>query len=124
MIESIEDYLNLSRLSLQLMTSSDQNIFTGNVPDGEVPYMTRFFTMCIGSCPCFPWFSLLGLHVQRMNRDYQADLNVTKVVTSTGPYEVDDTVTWVVTLWNNGPGQCHEHQRDRRCHGHLPGYSV
>ena len=33
----------------------------------------------------------------------QADLNVTKVVTSTGPYAINDTVTWVVTIWNNGP---------------------
>ena len=33
----------------------------------------------------------------------QADLNVTKVVSSTGPYAINDTVTWVVTVWNNGP---------------------
>ena len=33
----------------------------------------------------------------------QADLNVTKVVSSTGPYAVNDTVTWIVTVWNNGP---------------------
>ncbi|TFG91064.1 MAG: DUF11 domain-containing protein, partial [Candidatus Atribacteria bacterium] len=33
----------------------------------------------------------------------QADLNVTKVMSSTGPYAVNDTVTWVVTVWNNGP---------------------
>jgi uncharacterized repeat protein (TIGR01451 family) len=33
----------------------------------------------------------------------QADLNVTKVVSSTGPYAINDTVTWVVTIWNNGP---------------------
>jgi uncharacterized repeat protein (TIGR01451 family) len=33
-----------------------------------------------------------------------ADLNITKVVNSTGPYEIDDEVTWIVTLWNNGPG--------------------
>ncbi len=32
-----------------------------------------------------------------------ADLNVSKMVNSTGPYEPDDEVTWVVTLWNNGP---------------------
>jgi hypothetical protein len=25
-------------------------------------------------------------------------------VSSTGPYEIDDEVTWVVTVWNNGPG--------------------
>jgi len=33
----------------------------------------------------------------------QADLNVTKVVSSTGPCAINDTVTWVVTIWNNGP---------------------
>lgn len=32
-----------------------------------------------------------------------ADLNVSKMVNSTGPYEPGDNVTWVVTLWNNGP---------------------
>jgi len=33
----------------------------------------------------------------------QAELNVTKVVSSTGPYAVNDSVTWMVTVWNNGP---------------------
>ena len=33
----------------------------------------------------------------------KADLNVTKVVSSTGPYAVNDSVTWVVTVSNNGP---------------------
>ena len=33
----------------------------------------------------------------------QAELNVTKMVSSTGPYAVNDTVTWMVTVWNNGP---------------------
>ena len=32
-----------------------------------------------------------------------AELNVTKGVSSTGPYAVNDSVTWVVTVWNNGP---------------------
>jgi hypothetical protein len=32
-----------------------------------------------------------------------ADLNVTKVMSSTGPYAINDTITWVVTVWNNGP---------------------
>ena len=32
-----------------------------------------------------------------------ADLNVSKMVNSTGPYQPGDDVTWVVTLWNNGP---------------------
>ncbi len=32
-----------------------------------------------------------------------ADLNISKGVSSNGPYEIDDEVTWVVTVWNNGP---------------------
>ena len=32
-----------------------------------------------------------------------SDLNVTKEVTSTGPYEPGDDVEWLVTVWNNGP---------------------
>ncbi len=32
-----------------------------------------------------------------------ADLNVSKVMSSTGPYAINDTVIWVVTVWNNGP---------------------
>ncbi|MDD1695292.1 MAG: DUF11 domain-containing protein [Methanoregula sp.] len=35
--------------------------------------------------------------------ELKADLNVTKVVSSTGPYAINDTVTWVVTVSNNGP---------------------
>ena len=35
--------------------------------------------------------------------ELKADLNVTKVVSSTGSYAINDTVTWVVTVWNNGP---------------------
>jgi uncharacterized repeat protein (TIGR01451 family) len=34
----------------------------------------------------------------------QADLSISKTVTSTGPYNHGDNVTWVVTLHNNGPG--------------------
>jgi hypothetical protein len=33
----------------------------------------------------------------------QAALNVTKVVSPTGSYAINDTVTWDVTVWNNGP---------------------
>ena len=35
--------------------------------------------------------------------ELKADLNVTKVVSSTGSYAINDTLTWVVTVWNNGP---------------------
>jgi hypothetical protein len=33
----------------------------------------------------------------------QADLNVSKMVSSAGPYQINDEVTWAITLWNNGP---------------------
>ena len=33
-----------------------------------------------------------------------ADLNVTKVVSSTGPFRPGDDITWKITLWNTGPG--------------------
>ncbi len=33
----------------------------------------------------------------------KADLNVSKAVSSTGPYEINDTVTWAVILHNAGP---------------------
>ena len=52
---------------------------------------------------CFPWFSAIGIACAADDQGLQADLNVTKVVSSTGPYQTDDEVTWVVTLWNNGP---------------------
>jgi hypothetical protein len=32
-----------------------------------------------------------------------ADLNVSKAVSSTGPYAINDQVTWAITLKNNGP---------------------
>jgi len=32
-----------------------------------------------------------------------ADLNVSKMVSSAGPYQINDEVTWTITLWNNGP---------------------
>jgi uncharacterized repeat protein (TIGR01451 family) len=32
-----------------------------------------------------------------------ADLNVTKVVSSAGPFRPGDNITWKITLWNNGP---------------------
>jgi uncharacterized repeat protein (TIGR01451 family) len=65
--------------------------------------MTRFFTMCIGAVLLSMVFTI-GIACAADEQGFPTDLNVTKVVTSTGPYEIDDTVTWVVTLWNNGPG--------------------
>jgi uncharacterized repeat protein (TIGR01451 family) len=35
--------------------------------------------------------------------EMKADLNVSKVVSSTGPYDLSDEVTWAITLYNNGP---------------------
>jgi uncharacterized repeat protein (TIGR01451 family) len=46
----------------------------------------------------------IGIVCAADGNETQADLNVSKVVSSTGPYEIDDEVTWVVTVWNNGPG--------------------
>jgi uncharacterized repeat protein (TIGR01451 family) len=65
--------------------------------------MTRFFTLCIGAV-LFSLVFTIGIACAADEQGLPADLNVTKVVTSTGPYEIDDTVTWAVTLWNNGPG--------------------
>jgi len=45
----------------------------------------------------------LILMVTIVSAEDGADLNVTKVMSSTGPYAINDTVTWVVTVWNNGP---------------------
>ena len=59
--------------------------------------------MCIGAVLLSMVFTI-GIACAAEEQGLLTDLNVTKVVTSTGPYEVDDTVTWVVTLWNNGPG--------------------
>jgi uncharacterized repeat protein (TIGR01451 family) len=65
--------------------------------------MTRFFTICIGAVLLSLVFTI-GIACAADEQGLQTDLNVTKVVTSTGPFKVDDTVTWVITLWNNGPG--------------------
>jgi uncharacterized repeat protein (TIGR01451 family) len=59
--------------------------------------------MCIGAVLLALVFNI-GIACAADGQELQADLNVSKVVSSTGPYEIDDTVTWVVTLWNNGPG--------------------
>src|SRR5512139_3230455 len=32
-----------------------------------------------------------------------ANLSVSKELSPTGPFAVNDTVRWVVTVWNNGP---------------------
>jgi len=65
--------------------------------------MTRFFTMCIGAVLLSLVFTV-GIACAADEQGLPADLNVTKVITSTGPYDIDESVTWVVTLLNNGPG--------------------
>jgi uncharacterized repeat protein (TIGR01451 family) len=59
--------------------------------------------MCTGAVLLALVFTI-GIACAADGQGLQADLNVTKVVSSTGPYEIDDNVTWVVTLRNNGPG--------------------
>lgn len=65
--------------------------------------MTRFFRMFIGAILLALVFNI-GIVCAVDGEVTHADLNVSKVVSSTGPYEIDDEVTWVVTVWNNGPG--------------------
>ena len=45
----------------------------------------------------------IGMVCAADGEETHADLNVSKTVTLTGPYEIDDEVTWAITLWNNGP---------------------
>ncbi len=59
--------------------------------------MTRFLRLFSGA------ILLALLSTVGMVCAANADLNVSKMVNSTGPYEPGDDVTWVVTLWNNGP---------------------
>jgi uncharacterized repeat protein (TIGR01451 family) len=65
--------------------------------------MTRFFTICLGAVLLSLVFTI-GIACAADDQGLQADLNISKVVSSTGPYQTDDEVTWIVTLWNNGPG--------------------
>jgi uncharacterized repeat protein (TIGR01451 family) len=45
----------------------------------------------------------IGIVCAADGEEPHTDLTISKVVSSTGPYEINDEVTWVVTLWNNGP---------------------
>jgi uncharacterized repeat protein (TIGR01451 family) len=65
--------------------------------------MTRFVGMIMGAILLALIFNI-GIVCAVDGNETQADLNVSKVVSSTGPYEINDEVTWVVTVWNNGPG--------------------
>jgi uncharacterized repeat protein (TIGR01451 family) len=59
--------------------------------------------MCIGAILLALVFNI-GIVCAADGEGTLYNLSVSKVVSSTGPYEIGDTVTWVVTLWNNGPG--------------------
>ena len=65
--------------------------------------MTRFVRMIIGAILLTLIFNI-GIVCAVDENEKQVDLNISKVVSSTGPYEIDDEVTWVVAVWNNGPG--------------------
>jgi len=67
---------------------------------GDDNLMTRFLRVFTGVILLALFFSI-GIVCAA---DADADLNVTKVVSSTGPYKPGDEITWNVTLWNNGPG--------------------
>jgi uncharacterized repeat protein (TIGR01451 family) len=64
--------------------------------------MTRIFGIIIGVILLALVFNS-GIVCAADGEETHADLNVSKTVTSTGPYEIDDEVTWAITLWNNGP---------------------
>jgi len=65
--------------------------------------MTRIFRIFIGAILLALLFTI-GIVCAADGEEMQADLNVSKIVSSTGPYETYDEVTWVVKVWNNGPG--------------------
>jgi uncharacterized repeat protein (TIGR01451 family) len=46
---------------------------------------------------------VLAIPVASAADGMNADLNVSKVVSSAGPYQVNDIVTWAITLRNDGP---------------------
>ena len=69
---------------------------------GEIT-MTRIFRIFIGAILLALLFTI-GIVCAADGEEMHADLNVSKIVSSTGPYETYDEVTWVVTVWNNGPG--------------------
>jgi hypothetical protein len=69
---------------------------------GEIT-MTRIFRIFIGAILLALLFTI-GIVCAADGEEMQADLNASKIVSSTGPYETYDEVTWVVKVWNNGPG--------------------
>ena len=67
---------------------------------GEDKFMNRYLRMFSGVV----LLSLLFSAGIVCAAEGDADLNVTKVVSSTGPFRPGDDITWKITLWNNGPG--------------------
>jgi hypothetical protein len=45
----------------------------------------------------------IGIVCAADGEEPHTDLTISKAVGSTGPYKINDEVTWVVTVWNNGP---------------------
>ena len=64
--------------------------------------MTRIFGMIIGAILLALVFSC-GIVCAAEGGETHADLNISKVVSSTGPYKINDEVVWIVTVRNNGP---------------------
>jgi hypothetical protein len=59
--------------------------------------------MCTGAILLALVFNI-GIACAAVGEGIQPDLRMSKVVSPAGPFDIGDTVTWVVTLWNNGPG--------------------
>ncbi|MFY9800654.1 MAG: DUF11 domain-containing protein [Methanoregula sp.] len=64
--------------------------------------MTRFVHMITGAILLLLVFNT-GIAAASEGEETHTDLNVSKVVSSPGPYTFIEEVTWVVTLTNNGP---------------------
>ena len=64
--------------------------------------MTRFFRIFIGAILLALIFNI-GIVCAADGEEPHTDLNISKMVSSTGPYKINDEITWVVTVWNNGP---------------------
>jgi uncharacterized repeat protein (TIGR01451 family) len=86
-------------------------IFNGNYTKKILPEysgfrgfaMIRFIHMITGAILLALVFNIGAVTATDVENP-QADLNISKVVSSTGPYEPGDEITWNITLWNNGPG--------------------
>jgi hypothetical protein len=64
--------------------------------------MKRFLKMVIGAILLALVFNI-GMVCAADGEEPHTDLTVSKVVSSSGPYTIEDEATWVVTVRNNGP---------------------